>query len=56
MGSESSFVKQLSVSSDWIMRIADDHVQRPYLAWRAGILDQAPGCVDHAVALTERLT
>ena len=49
VGSESFFVKQLSVSSDWIMRIAGDHVHRPYLAWRAGILDLAPDCVDHAV-------
>jgi hypothetical protein len=49
VGSESFFVKQLSVSSDWIMRIAGDHVHRPYLAWQAGILDLAPDCVDHAV-------
>ena len=31
------------------MRIAGDHVHRPYLAWQAGILDLAPDCVDHAV-------
>jgi hypothetical protein len=49
VGSESLFVKQLSASSDWIMRVAGDHVHRPYLAWRSGILDQAPDCVDHAV-------
>src|ERR1700752_3635359 len=49
VGSESLFVKQLSVSSDWIMRIAGDHVHRPYLAWQSGILDQVPDCVDHTV-------
>ena len=49
VGSQSFFVKQLSVSSDWIMRIAGDHAYRPYLAWQAGILDRAPGCVDHAM-------
>jgi hypothetical protein len=49
VGSQSFFVKRLSASSDWIMRVAGDHVHRPYLAWQSGILDQAPGCVDHTV-------
>ena len=40
---ESFFVKRLSASSDWIMRIAGDHVHRPYLIWRSGIMNQAPG-------------
>jgi hypothetical protein len=43
------FVKRLSPSSDWVMRVAGDHVHRPYLAWQAGILDRAPGCIDHTV-------
>jgi hypothetical protein len=43
------FVKRLSPSSDWVMRVTGDHVHRPYLAWQAGILDRAPGCIDHTV-------
>jgi Phosphotransferase enzyme family len=46
---ESYFVKHLSPASDWIMRCMDDHVHRPYLAWRSGIMDRAPGSIDHAV-------
>jgi len=49
VGPESFFVKRLSASSDWIMRIAGDHVHRPYLIWRSGIMDQAPGLIDHTV-------
>ena len=43
------FVKRLSPASDWIMRVAGDQVHRPYLVWQAGIMDRAPGCIDHAV-------
>src|SRR5947207_1128049 len=43
------FVKRLSPASDWIMRVTGDQVHRPYLVWRAGIMDRAPGCIDHAV-------
>ena len=43
------FVKRISPTSDWIMRASGDHVHRPYQVWRAGILDQAPGCIDHTV-------
>jgi Phosphotransferase enzyme family len=43
------FVKRLSPSSDWVMRVTGDHVHRPYLAWQAGILDRAPGCIDHTM-------
>ncbi|HEY2692802.1 MAG TPA: hypothetical protein VGJ50_30510 [Streptosporangiaceae bacterium] len=42
MDGESFFVKRLSASSDWIMRIAGDHVHRPYLIWRSGIMNRAP--------------
>ncbi|HTQ89910.1 MAG TPA: phosphotransferase [Streptosporangiaceae bacterium] len=49
VGSQSFFVKQLSASSDWVMRVAGDHVHRPYLVWQSGILDQTPGCVDHTM-------
>ena len=46
---ESFFVKRLSASSDWIMRIAGDHVHRPYVIWRSGLMDHAPGLIDHTV-------
>jgi len=43
------FVKRVSPASDWIMRVSGDQVHRPYLVWRAGIMDRAPGCIDHAL-------
>jgi hypothetical protein len=47
------FVKRISRASDWIMRVSGDQVHRPYLVWRAGIMDRAPGCIDHAVVAME---
>ena len=47
------FVKRLSPASDWVMRVTGDHVHRPYLAWQAGIMDRAPGCLDHTVVAME---
>ena len=47
------FLKRLSPSSDWIMRVTGDHVHRPYLVWRAGIMDRAPACIDHTVVAME---
>ena len=49
IGGDAYFVKRLSPASDWIMRVTGDHVHRPYLVWRAGIMDRAPGCIDHTV-------
>ena len=49
MGPESFFVKRLSPASDWVMRIAGDHVHRPYLIWRSGLMDRAPDLIDHTV-------
>src|SRR6266516_6941834 len=43
------FLKRLSPASDWVMRVTGDHVHRPYLVWQAGIMDRAPGCIDHTV-------
>ncbi|NYJ04058.1 phosphotransferase family protein [Petropleomorpha daqingensis] len=43
------FVKRLSPRSDWVMRVTGDHVHRPYLVWRAGIMAAAPACIDPAV-------
>ncbi|HEY2304600.1 MAG TPA: phosphotransferase [Streptosporangiaceae bacterium] len=47
------FLKRLSPATDWIMRATGDHVHRPYLVWRAGIMDKAPGCIDHTVVAME---
>jgi len=49
IGGDAYFVKRLSPASDWIMRVTGDHVHRPYLVWQAGIMDRAPGCIDHTV-------
>ena len=49
VGPESFFVKRLSPASDWVMRIAGDHVHRPYLIWRSGLMDRAPDLIDHTV-------
>jgi uncharacterized protein YqeY len=46
---EPYFVKRLSPASDWIMRVTGDRLHRPYLVWRAGVMDRVPDCVDHAV-------
>jgi hypothetical protein len=43
------FCKRLSPASDWLMRVSGDHVHRPYLVWRAGIMDRAPAGIDHTV-------
>lgn len=47
------FLKRLSLATDWIMRVSDDHVHRPFVVWAAGIMDQAPSCIDHAVVAME---
>ena len=47
------FLKRLSPASDWIMRLTGDHKHRPYLVWRAGIMDKAPACIDHTVVAME---
>jgi hypothetical protein len=46
---ERYFVKRLSPAGDWIMRVTGDHVHRPYLVWRHGIMAAAPDCIDHTV-------
>jgi hypothetical protein len=47
------FLKRLSPATDWIMRVTGDHVHRPYLVWRAGIMDRAPSCIDHTIVAME---
>ncbi|HUI02834.1 MAG TPA: phosphotransferase [Acidimicrobiales bacterium] len=47
------FLKRLSPATDWIMRVTGDTTHRPYLVWRAGIMDRAPACIDHTVVAME---
>src|SRR5438067_1107424 len=47
------FVKRLIPATHWIMRVTGDSVHRPYLVWRAGIMDKAPSCIDHTVVAME---
>jgi len=47
------FLKRLSPATDWIMRITGDRVHRPYLVWRAGLMDKAPDYIDHTVVAME---
>jgi hypothetical protein len=42
VGGEPFFVKHLSPASDWIMRVTGDHVHRPYLVWRSGMMARLP--------------
>ena len=43
------FLKCLGHHSDWIMRVTGDRDLRTFRIWQAGIMDQAPACIDHAV-------
>ena len=47
------FVKRLSPATDWIMRVSGDTVHRPFLIWRAGLMDQMPACIDHTIVAME---
>jgi len=53
IGRRSYFLKRCSRSGDWIMRVSGDRVHRPYVAWRAGVMDQVPACIDHTVVAME---
>jgi len=52
-GGQAYFLKRLSPASDWVMRVTGDHVHRPYLVWRAGIMGKVPNSIDHAVVAME---
>jgi hypothetical protein len=47
------FLKCLSRSRDWTMRVMGDRVHRPYLVWQAGMMDRVPACIDHTVVAME---
>ena len=43
------FLKQLGHRTDWIMRVTGDRDVRTFKIWQAGVMDDAPACIDHAV-------
>lgn len=49
IGPERYFLKCVSRSGDWIMRVTGDDVYRTFAIWRAGVMDAVPDCIDHAV-------
>ncbi len=42
-------VKHMTLAGDWIMRVMGDRVFWPYVAAQAGLIDQVPPCIDHAM-------
>ncbi len=46
---ETYFLKSVSYSGDWIMRVTGDTVYRTYRIWRSGVMDAVPDCIDHTV-------
>src|SRR5437763_2488486 len=46
---EAFVVKHLHADDDWIQRLTGDLGCRPAMLWRAGILDDLPACLDHAI-------
>jgi hypothetical protein len=49
IGDEKFVVKHLHVDDDWIQRVSGDLGCRPAMLWRAGVLDNLPDCLDHAI-------
>jgi hypothetical protein len=49
IGDETFVVKHLHADDDWIQRCTGDLGCRPAMLWRAGVLDNLPDCLDHAI-------
>lgn len=49
IGGEAFVVKHLHADDDWIQRVTGDLGCRPAMLWRAGLLDDLPACLDHAI-------
>jgi hypothetical protein len=49
IGGQRFVVKHQSIAGDWLMRVAGDADYWPFVAWRAGVYDLVPPCIDHAV-------
>ena len=45
---ERYFLKSVSRADDWIMRVVGDLDYWPFQIWKAGVMDLAPRCIDHA--------
>lgn len=49
IGGAGYFLKQVSYSGDWLMRVTGDRDYRTFKIWRSGVMDQAPPTIDHTV-------
>lgn len=49
IGGEPFYLKQVSRSTDWIMRVTGDRDHRAFRIYQAGVMGLAPPTVDHAV-------
>lgn len=45
---EPHVVKRVAYANDWLMQAIDDRVGAAVVAWRAGLFDRLPDCIDHA--------
>lgn len=48
IGGQVCFLKSLTYAADWITRIIGDRDFWPFQVWKEGVMDRAPGCIDHA--------
>lgn len=46
---ERYFLKTVSPAGDWIMRVTGDIDHRTFRIWKAGLMSEAPDCIDHTV-------
>jgi hypothetical protein len=49
IGDQACFLKTLSGQDDWIMRLTGNTTNWEFRVWQAGLYDEAPACIDHAV-------
>jgi hypothetical protein len=47
------FLKRLSRETDWIMRVTGDRSLRTFQIWQAGLMNQVPATIDHAMVAME---
>ena len=49
IGGEPHFLKTVSYSTDWLMRVTGDRDHRTWKIWTEGIMNRAPSSIDHTV-------
>ena len=49
IGGARYFLKVVSYSGDWIMRVIGDRDYRTFRLWRSGLMDRTPPSIDHTV-------